>query len=184
MTNSAGAMLVKMTNFPSGQAYNGIYKQGATWLATTNWNTFIAGSFYTTNHPPAYFVTGSSPIGQWYPVSYVMTIGGIYGITVSPVINGTPPVTTAFQVTSVINLLTTITSSNASIAVTPSTNNGVVNYDLSVGAGQDAYFIVNQSATLPIATRPAICYTTLGGEFFKTNSTTDNSGWLQIIADQ
>jgi hypothetical protein len=187
LTNSVGAVFVNMTNFPSGQAYNGVYSSGPTWLATTNWNTFIAGSFYSTNYPPSYYVAGSSPLGKWVPTTHISGISGAspsFFFATSPLLNGTPPITTAYVVTSVVNPLTTVSSVNSSITVVPSTNNGVVNYDLSVGAGQSVYFIVNQSATLPIATRPAICYDTLGGEFFKTNSTTDNSGWLQIISDQ
>lgn len=48
---------------------------------------------------------------------------------------------------------------------------------------QNVFWISNQSATLPQAQYPAIIYTLLGGEFIKTNSTLDASGWRQILAD-
>lgn len=80
----------------------------------------------------------------------------------------------------------TLTSSNASITIAQSSYPGGINFDLSAGAsaGESVYFIANQSSTLPIATRPAICYTSKLGFFEKTNSTTDNSGWAQVTADQ
>ena len=48
---------------------------------------------------------------------------------------------------------------------------------------QSVYWINRQTNSLPSAIRPAICYTTFGGEFFKTNSTYDTNGWSQAIAD-
>jgi hypothetical protein len=52
-----------------------------------------------------------------------------------------------------------------------------------VGGGNQVFWITNQTSPLPSAILPAICYTFMGGQFIKTNSTLDTNGWYQNIAD-
>jgi hypothetical protein len=50
-------------------------------------------------------------------------------------------------------------------------------------SNQQVFWVSNDTSQLPLAQLPAICYTLLGGEFFKTNSTYDTNGWLLIQHD-
>lgn len=54
----------------------------------------------------------------------------------------------------------------------------------SLSATNAVFWIAAQGSSKPTATRPAVCYTLLGGVFIKTNSAADANGWSQTIADR
>jgi hypothetical protein len=127
-------------------------------------NAFIIGSFATVSN------NNSAIFNDATAVSTTTNNQAILYFTNGVCINTNYSGTNAFQVHGNIN-------SDVGFSI-----NGV-QITSSPAPIQYVYWITNQTSPLPSAQIPAICYTLMGGQFIKTNSTLDTNGWYQNIAD-
>lgn len=129
--------------------------------------TVVSGSGFST---PAYTLINSN-----YSISFTnLSIAGIYG-----------NFNAASNITAIVSYLTNappFSPTNYLIAGSGGNRDGGLLTNI-VGSVQSVFWITNQLSPLPVAVRPAICYTLAGGFFTKTNSTLDTNGWRQTIFD-